>query len=45
MSRQMHEQIAGSEWVVIPNAAHIASIEQASFFNAQILKFLKRVTA
>ena len=40
MSRQMHENISGSEYVIIPNAAHIASIEQEVFFNEKILKFL-----
>jgi len=40
MSRQMHENISGSEYVIIPDAAHIASIEQEVFFNEKILKFL-----
>jgi len=28
--------------VIIPDAAHIASIEQEAFFNAEIFKFLKK---
>lgn len=44
MSRQMHAQLAGSELVVVPNAGHIANIEQEAFFNAQILSFLQRVS-
>ena len=40
MSRQMHQNMAGSKFIVIPNAAHIASIEQEVFFNEKILKFL-----
>ena len=40
MSRLMHENIEGSEFVIIPNAAHIASIEQAAFFNTEISRFL-----
>ena len=43
MSRLMHEQMAGSEFVMIPNAGHIASIEQEALFNAEILKFLQKV--
>ncbi|MFM8865173.1 MAG: 3-oxoadipate enol-lactonase [Limnohabitans sp.] len=43
MSRLMHERMAGSEFVVIPDAGHIASIEQEALFNAAILKFLQAV--
>ncbi len=43
MSRQMHQNIVGSEFIVIPNAAHIASIEQETFFNSEIYKFLKQI--
>ena len=43
MSRLMHEQMAGSEFVMIPNAGHIARIEQEALFNAEILKFLQKV--
>ena len=43
MSLQMHQQIAGSELIVIPNAAHIANIEQEAFFNAEIFKFLTKI--
>jgi 3-oxoadipate enol-lactonase len=45
MSRLMHQNIAGSELIIIPDAAHIASIEQEAFFNAEIFKFLKKVSS
>ncbi|HWP81497.1 MAG TPA: alpha/beta fold hydrolase [Bacteroidota bacterium] len=41
-SQAMHEKIAGSELVVIPNAAHMSNIENPEIFNAALLKFLKR---
>jgi 3-oxoadipate enol-lactonase len=44
MSRQMHANIAQSEFLLIPNAAHIASIEQEAVFNSVMLKFLKKHT-
>jgi 3-oxoadipate enol-lactonase len=42
MSRQIQEAIDGAELVVIPDAAHIANIEQPAAFNAALLDFLRR---
>ena len=42
MSRDMHARLAGSELLVLPNAAHLGSIEQAEAFNAAVLAFLLR---
>lgn len=41
-SQAMHEKVAGSELVVIPNAAHMSNIENPEVFNTALLKFLKR---
>lgn len=42
-ARLIHERIAGSRLTVIPEAAHLANIEQAEAFNAALLDFLERV--
>jgi pimeloyl-ACP methyl ester carboxylesterase len=42
MSRQMHANIKHSEFLLIPNAAHIASIEQEALFNDVMLAFLAK---
>jgi 3-oxoadipate enol-lactonase len=42
MSRQMHANIKHSEFLLIPNAAHIASIEQEALFNEVLLTFLAK---
>jgi 3-oxoadipate enol-lactonase len=39
-SEAMHTRIAGSKLVVIPSAAHLANIEQAEIFNANLMTFL-----
>jgi len=36
----IHERIAGSKLVVLPNAAHLSNIEQAEAFNRALLEFL-----
>ncbi|MCB1746255.1 MAG: 3-oxoadipate enol-lactonase [Gammaproteobacteria bacterium] len=36
----IHARIAGSRLVVLPDAAHLANIEQAAAFNAALLEFL-----
>lgn len=36
----IHSRIAGSKYVVIPNAAHLTNIEQPAAFNAAVLGFL-----
>ncbi len=38
----IHEQIAASERVVIPNAAHLSNVEQRGLFNTKMLDFLSR---
>jgi pimeloyl-ACP methyl ester carboxylesterase len=40
MARQIHANLPNSEFVLIKDAAHIASIEQAEFFNAKMVEFL-----
>ena len=42
MARTIHERIAGSELVVLKNAAHLSNIEQAEAFNEAVLGFLAR---
>jgi 3-oxoadipate enol-lactonase len=39
-SQAMHERIAGSRLVIIPNAAHLSNVEQAEIFNDHLLRFL-----
>lgn len=43
MARTMHERIAGSELVVIPNAAHCSCVEAPEAFNRALIPFLDRV--
>jgi 3-oxoadipate enol-lactonase len=43
MAKTMHERIAGSELVVLPNAAHCSCVEAADDFNRALLAFLQRV--
>jgi len=40
-SEAMHAQIKGSKLVVIPDAAHLSNIEQAQFFNDNLITFLQ----
>ena len=42
MSRQMHGQLKGSEFMLIKDAAHIASMEQEAVFNQAMLAFLEK---
>jgi 3-oxoadipate enol-lactonase len=42
MSRQMHANIKGSEFLLIKDAAHITSIEQEAVFNQAMMNFLKK---
>lgn len=44
MSRQMHANMVQSEFLMIPHAAHIASIEQEAVFNSAMLTFLEKHT-
>jgi pimeloyl-ACP methyl ester carboxylesterase len=41
LSEQMHEQIAGSELVRIPQAGHLSSLERTDVFNAALTSFLE----
>jgi 3-oxoadipate enol-lactonase len=45
MARQIHENLRGSELVVIPSAAHLSNIEQPEAFNRALTGFLDRVAA
>lgn len=42
MGRTIHQRIAGSELVILKNAAHLSNMEQASAFNEAVLGFLAR---
>jgi len=42
MSQEIHDNVPGSELVVIENAAHISNIEQAENFNRALSGFLAR---
>ena len=39
-SRKMHEHIAGSKLVVLPNAGHISNLESPDEFNGALAEFL-----
>jgi 3-oxoadipate enol-lactonase len=43
ISRAIHEQIAGSEMVVIPSASHLSNTEQPEAFNRAVTSFLDRL--
>jgi len=45
VSRTIHEQIAGSELVIVPSAAHLSNMEQPEAFNQAMTSFLNRVVA
>lgn len=42
MSETLHKGIAGSELVILQNAAHIASLEQVEVFTSALSNFLQR---
>jgi 3-oxoadipate enol-lactonase len=42
MARTIHQRIAGSELVILKDAAHLSNIEQADAFNEAVLGFLAR---
>jgi 3-oxoadipate enol-lactonase len=44
-TRQMHKMIPNSEFLEIPQAGHIANIEQPAIFNRAVLAFLEKVKA
>ena len=41
-SQAIHERIAGSDLVIVGDAAHLSNIEQTDVFNAALLDFLSR---
>ena len=42
MARTIHQGIAGSELVILKDAAHLSNLEQPEAFNEAVLGFLKR---
>jgi 3-oxoadipate enol-lactonase len=42
MARALHENLPGSELLIVPSAAHLSSIEQAQIFNQALLGFLEK---
>jgi 3-oxoadipate enol-lactonase len=42
-SQVIHEQIKGSELVILKSAAHLSNIEQQDAFNTAVMAFLKRL--
>lgn len=42
MAKTIHERVAGSELVILKNAAHLSNLEQADAFNRAVLGFLAR---
>jgi 3-oxoadipate enol-lactonase len=42
MARTIHQGIAGSELVILKDAAHLSNLEQAAAFNEAVLGFLQR---
>jgi len=42
LSEVIHRAIPGSEYAVVPDAAHLANIEQAGEFNERLTGFLRR---
>jgi 3-oxoadipate enol-lactonase len=43
MAQEIHENIPGSELVVIPSAAHLVNIEQPEEFNRALVRFYDRI--
>ena len=42
MAREIHENLPGSELVIIPSAAHLSNLEQPDAFNRALSGFLER---
>jgi pimeloyl-ACP methyl ester carboxylesterase len=42
MAREIHDHIPGSQLVVLPQAAHLANLEQPQAFTAVLMGFLDR---
>ena len=45
MARAIHENLPGSQLLVIPSAAHLSNVEQAEVFTGALMAFLGRVAA
>jgi 3-oxoadipate enol-lactonase len=43
LARELHASIAGSELVVIPDAAHLSNVERPDVFNAHLLRFCSEI--
>jgi 3-oxoadipate enol-lactonase len=43
MAREIHEHLPGSELAIIPDAAHLANVEQPEAFNRALLAFYERI--
>lgn len=43
MARTIHQNLPGSELLIIPSAAHLSNVEQPDVFTRAIMKFLDRV--
>lgn len=43
VAQQIHENLPGSELVVIPSAAHLVNVEQPTAFNRALLSFYDRI--
>jgi len=42
MAREIHDNLPGSELVILPNAAHLSNVEQTQAFDAALLDFIAR---
>ena len=40
MSKEMHEKIAGSQLVILPNSGHMTFVDQTTMFNDAVRSFL-----
>ncbi len=45
MARAIHQNLPGSELLIIPSAAHLSNVEQPQLFNNAMMGFLDRVQA
>jgi len=43
MARAIHQNLPGSELLIIPSAAHLSNVEQPEVFTSALMKFLDRV--
>ena len=42
MSRIIHAEFVGSELAILPNASHLANVEQPNAFNDVLMAFLSK---